>query len=102
MSMNVSAKFFLVPVLLLLPVGGGSVLSVHFLCAGVSFIAGFGSLVLIAPLGCPLLVWWVSGGVIGVFNGEFDPGSGRTLAACLTHASRTVRPFGVHEWRTGE
>ncbi|REK83610.1 hypothetical protein DVG80_31680 [Rhodococcus erythropolis] len=21
-----------------------------------------------------------------VFNGEFDPGSGRTLAACLTHA----------------
>ena len=27
------------------------------------------------------------------FNGEFDPGSGRTLAACLTHASRTVRPL---------
>ena len=24
-----------------------------------------------------------------VFDGEFDPGSGRTLAACLTHASRT-------------
>ena|GEM_PF-3167626 len=24
-------------------------------------------------------------------NGEFDPGSGRTLAACLTHASRTVK-----------
>ena len=24
------------------------------------------------------------------FNGEFDPGSGRTLAACLTHASRTM------------
>ena len=22
------------------------------------------------------------------FHGEFDPGSGRTLAACLTHASR--------------
>jgi hypothetical protein len=22
-----------------------------------------------------------------VFHGEFDPGSGRTLAACLTHAS---------------
>ena len=21
------------------------------------------------------------------FHGEFDPGSGRTLAACLTHAS---------------
>ena len=25
------------------------------------------------------------------FIGEFDPGSGRTLAACLTHASRTGR-----------
>ena len=25
------------------------------------------------------------------FYGEFDPGSGRTLAACLTHASRTRR-----------
>jgi hypothetical protein len=38
----------------------------------------------------------------GFLFGEFDSGSGRTLAACLTHASRTVRPFGVHEWRTGE
>ena len=27
------------------------------------------------------------------FYGEFDPGSGRTLAACLTHASRAERPF---------
>jgi hypothetical protein len=34
----------------------------------------------------------VSAGPI-FFNGEFDPGSGRTLAACLTHASRTVRPL---------
>ena len=25
------------------------------------------------------------------FYGEFDPGSGRTLAACLTHASRTMK-----------
>ena len=25
------------------------------------------------------------------FNGEFDPGSGRTLEACLTHASRTMK-----------
>ena len=32
---------------------------------------------------------------IKVFDGEFDPGSGRTLAACLTHASRTMMPFGV-------
>ena len=39
-----------------------------------------------------------------VFYGEFDPGSGRTLAACLTHASRAVRSLlaGVHERRTGE
>src|SRR5262249_10134808 len=27
------------------------------------------------------------------FHGEFDPGSGRTLAACLTHASRAERPL---------
>ena len=44
---------------------------------------------------CACWVW-------GFLFGEFDSGSGRTLAACLTHASRTVRPFGVHEWRTGE
>jgi hypothetical protein len=35
------------------------------------------------------------GQVIKFFFGEFDPGSGRTLAACLTHASRTMKPFGV-------
>ena len=28
-------------------------------------------------------------GRCGDLDGEFDPGSGRTLAACLTHASRT-------------
>src|SRR5215204_3801716 len=28
--------------------------------------------------------------VVVCIDGEFDPGSGRTLAACLTHASRTV------------
>ena len=39
-----------------------------------------------------------------VFCGEFDPGSGRTLAACLTHARRTLKPqlAVVEEWRTGE
>ncbi len=26
-----------------------------------------------------------------LYNGEFDPGSGRTLAACLTHASQGER-----------
>ena len=38
------------------------------------------------------------------FNGEFDPGSGRTLAACLTHASRTVKAelAPLDQWRTGE
>ena len=43
-------------------------------------------------------------GLLVVFCGEFDPGSGRTLAACLTHASRTERPLlaVVLEWRTGE
>ena len=30
-----------------------------------------------------------------VSTGEFDPGSERTLAAGLTHASRTRKPFGV-------
>jgi hypothetical protein len=55
----------------------------------------------------PFVVW----GGVGAFSwgelfqtlfGEFDPGSGRTLAACLTHASRAERPFGVLERRTGE
>ena len=41
-------------------------------------------------------------GLLWIINGEFDPGSGRTLAACLTHASRAERPFGVLERRTGE
>ena len=36
-------------------------------------------------------------------TGEFDPGSERTLAACLTHASRTRTDLRVLvEWRTGE
>ena len=40
---------------------------------------------------------------------EFDPGSGWTLAACLTHASRTKhwrteirQSSSLTEWRTGE
>ena len=36
-----------------------------------------------------LFVGWVW---MFLFYGEFDPGSGRTLVACLTHASRTVMP----------
>ena len=37
-------------------------------------------------------------------NKEFDPGSGRTLAARLTHASRTRdEELALQiEWRTGE
>jgi len=30
-------------------------------------------------------------------NGEFDPGSGRTLAARLTHASRAVPMASLHD-----
>jgi hypothetical protein len=43
-----------------------------------------------APQGRPALStrFWVSL-LIRSLDGEFDPGSGRTLAACLTHASRT-------------
>ena len=36
-----------------------------------------------------VLVFWALTFVF--LFGEFDPGSGRTLAACLTHASRTDR-----------
>ena len=36
------------------------------------------------------------------FCGEFDPGSGRTLAACLTHASRTERPLACKGYSSGE
>ena len=36
-----------------------------------------------------------------IFDGEFDPGSGPTLAACVTHASRT-RGGDPGAWRTGE
>ena len=37
-------------------------------------------------------------------NEEFDPGSERTLAACLKHASRTMNLELApgEEWRTGE
>ena len=41
-------------------------------------------------------------GVVLFFNGEFDPGSGRTLAACLTHASRTMKAGACFSWISGE
>ena len=50
----------------------------------------------VALAGC----WLV--GVLLVLFGEFDPGSGRTLAACLTHASRTVKGPACWFWMSGE
>ena len=52
-------------------------------------------------VGC--LAALVVGLLIDIY-GEFDSGSGRTLAACLTHASRTVKSklALVDQWRTGE
>jgi len=35
--------------------------------------------------------------VVLFFNGEFDPGSGRTLAARFMHASRTDLSVKLHE-----
>ena len=49
---------------------------------GLPFVGGWVWVGVCSPLfGCGFLVV--------VLFGEFDPGSGRTLAACLTHASRT-------------
>ena len=39
-----------------------------------------------------VFIWAMLNGFT-VFCGEFDPGSGRTLAACLTHASRTMKRY---------
>ena len=52
-------------------------------------------------------VGFLAASVVGLLidiYGEFDSGSGRTLAACLTHASRTVisELALVDQWRTGE
>ena len=56
------------------------------------FVGGCGSLF---PRASWLSCFFVGGCGCGVyvFDGEFDPGSGRTLAACLTHASRAERPL---------
>jgi hypothetical protein len=54
----------------------------------------FGSFVPVAP------VVGTTDWLTTPFVEEFDPGSGRTLAACLMHASRTV-VFG-RQWRTAE
>lgn len=36
-----------------------------------------------------------------LFHGEFDPGSGRTLAACLIHASRAQETGGTLRGEAG-
>ena len=61
----------------------------------------FWTVVLTLGSGWLFVVGW--GLVLLVLFGEFDPGSGRTLAACLTHASRTVKrfPFWL-VWMSGE
>ena len=56
-----------------------------FECQFLVFVL-LGQIVLIRILPCCF-----GGG--GFLFGEFDSGSGRTLAACLTHASRTERPL---------
>ena len=59
------------------------------------------------PFGVVSYVSFLAVSVVGLLidiYGEFDSGSGRTLAACLTHASRTVISglALVDQWRTGE
>ena len=63
----------------------------HFFCCGGWVGPGlvFWTVVLTLGSGWLFVVGW--GLVLLVLFGEFDPGSGRTLAACLTHASRTVK-----------
>ena len=90
-----------------LVVGGSGVLPGSFVGVG-CFLLGLSSLRCLLlgrrGVGCfllGLLLWGVGCGLgfvlhmfgcgflVVVLFGEFDPGSGRTLAACLTHASRT-------------
>ena len=60
----------------------------------------FWTVVLTVGSGWLFVVGW--GLVLLVLFGEFDPGSGRTLAACLTHASRTVKGSVFWFWMSGE
>ena len=68
---------------------------------GLGFGLVFWAVVLTLGSGWLFVVGW--GLFLLVLFGEFDPGSGRTLAACLTHASRTVKrlPFWW-VWMSGE
>ena len=60
----------------------------------------FWTVVLTVGSGWLFVVGW--GLFLLVLFGEFDPGSGRTLAACLTHASRTVKGSACWFWMSGE
>ena len=61
----------------------------------------FWTVVLTLGSGWLFVVGW--GLFLLVLFGEFDPGSGRTLAACLTHASRTVKRLPLWwVWMSGE
>ena len=72
------------------------------LCLGLGWVwSGF--LDCCTDFGFWLAVFVVGWGlVLLVLFGEFDPGSGRTLAACLTHASRTVKGPACWFWMSGE
>ena len=74
----------------------------HFFCCGGWVGPGlvFWTVVLTVGSGWLFVVGW--GLVLLVLFGEFDPGSGRTLAACLTHASRTVKGPACWFWMSGE
>ena len=61
-------------------------------CCGVGLgLVWFSGLCANVLWGSGWLFWLVGVSCLLVLFGEFDPGSGRTLAACLTHASRTVK-----------
>lgn len=54
-------------------------------------------------LSVPAKMKVLDGTWINTFYGEFDPGSERTLAAWIRHASRTeLLVFPEVEWRKGE
>ena len=97
-SWLVGGWFFWLPAVLCLAffsvislvVGGSGVLPGSFVGVG-CFLLGL----LLWGVGCGLgfvLHMFGCGFLVVVLFGEFDPGSGRTLAACLTHASRTGLP----------
>ena len=67
---------------------------------GLGLVWFSGLFVLTLGSGWLFVVGW--GLVLLVLFGEFDPGSGRTLAACLTHASRTVKGPACWFWMSGE